>query len=441
MSAWLRSPYRSIGIYIGGANRACGDGNLSATWVSTVEAQGWNLAPLYVGLQAPCVTQGGLATIDPGLAGVEGTQAADDAVARAAHFGLRPGNPIYFDMEGYGRIASCIQTVQTFVSSWTAELHRQGYGSGVYGSSGSTITDQAAVYLNASYHLPDDIWFAHWNGCATDLDPAYIPNQYWPNHHRLHQYLGNTTETWGGVTINIDRDFDNGAVAGPGGVAVAGSPTCIGDAIEQKYLAMGGVSSFLGPSVGVVYQVGTGWGQNYANGAIYWSPGTGAHEVHGAILGHYQQLGGPAGALGFPTTDETGTPDTVGRYNHFQYGAMYWTPVTGAHEVLGWICAEWEALGWERSVVGYPITDETATPDGIGRFNHFQSGSIYWTPATGAHEVHGAIRSEWASLGWEHSFLGYPVTDEYTPIAGYRQSNFQHGWIRWNSITRVVSVS
>jgi uncharacterized protein with LGFP repeats len=46
-----------------------------------------------------------------------------------------------------------------------------------------------------------------------------------------------------------------------------------------------------------------------------------------------------------------------------------------------------------------PLTDESPTPDGIGRFNHFQGGSIYWTPGIGAHEVHGAIRDKWASMG------------------------------------------
>jgi hypothetical protein len=226
MSAWLSSPYRSIGIYIGGVNRACGDGNLSATWVSQVQGLGWNLAPLYVGLQAPCVSQGGLATIVPSAAAVEGVQAADDAAARAANFGLRAGSPIYFDMEGYGSSTSCSQTVEMFLSSWTAELHQRGYLSGVYGSSASTIADQASIYLNTAFHRPDDIWFANWNGCATDADPSYFPNQYWSNRQRLHQYVGNTTETWGRVTLNIDRDYDNGAVVGPGDVAVATSPSC-----------------------------------------------------------------------------------------------------------------------------------------------------------------------------------------------------------------------
>jgi uncharacterized protein with LGFP repeats len=56
-------------------------------------------------------------------------------------------------------------------------------------------------------------------------------------------------------------------------------------------------------------------------------------------------------------------------------------------------------MGWERSFLGYPVTDETGTPDGIGRFNHFSNAaSIYWTPSTGAWSIHGAIRDKWASL-------------------------------------------
>ena len=135
------------------------------------------------------------------------------------------------------------------------------------------------------------------------------------------------------------------------------------------------------------------------------------------IAAHYAELGGPTSLLGFPLTDETATPDGTGRFNHFTGGSIYWTPATGAHEVHGAIRDKWAALGWELGVAGYPLTDETATPDGTGRFNHFTGGSIYWTPATGAHEVYGAIREQWAAMGWERSVAGYPTTDE-TDIPG-----------------------
>src|SRR5260370_13056505 len=103
---------------------------------------------------------------------------------------------------------------------------------------------------------------------------------------------------------------------------------------------------------------------------------------------------------------------------------------TDAFQVSGAIRDKWVALGSEQSFLGSPVTNETVTPDGVGRFNHFQGGSIYWTPSTGAFEVHGAIRDKWAELGWEQSYLGYPVTDETPAPDGVgRYNNFQGGMI------------
>jgi len=58
-------------------------------------------------------------------------------------------------------------------------------------------------------------------------------------------------------------------------------------------------------------------------------PPSHAFEVHGDIRKKYDALGGPGGPLGLPLTDETATPDGVGRFNHFQGGSIYWTPRTG----------------------------------------------------------------------------------------------------------------
>jgi uncharacterized protein with LGFP repeats len=155
--------------------------------------------------------------------------------------------------------------------------------------------------------------------------------------------------------------------------------------------------------------------------------------VYGLINVRYLEMGAEASVLGRPVTDELGTPNGVGRYNHFANGSIYWSPNTGAHEVYGWIRHKWSELGWENSFLGFPVTGELGTPDGVGRYNHFEGGSIYWTPDTGAHEVHGAIRDLWASLGWETSGLGYPITDEL-PLndgSGGRISKFQGGVIKW----------
>jgi hypothetical protein len=148
------------------------------------------------------------------------------------------------------------------------------------------------------------------------------------------------------------------------------------------------------------------------------------------IRDRWIQLGGAKGFLGNPNTNVLTTPDRTGRYVHFAGGSIYWTPQSGAFEVHGDIRARWASVGWETTFLGYPTTDETRTPDGVGRYNHFQGGSIYWTPKTGAFEVHGAIEGRWAELGWERSFLGYPISNEYDWNGG-RRSDFQNGYIWW----------
>jgi len=214
--------------------------------------------------------------------------------------------------------------------------------------------------------------------------------------------------------------------------------TAPSSAILAHYTAVGGASSYLGQVNGAEYAVPGGRAQDFTGGRVYWSPGTGAHEVHGAILGHYLTMGGPSSALGLPTTDETGTPDRVGRFNHFQYGSIYWTPTTGAQSIQGAIKAKWAQDQWETGFLGYPLTDERTTPDGTGRYNHLQGGSLYWTPTAGAHSVQGAIRDSWAAQGWERGPLGYPTSDEY-PVPGGRQSDFQGGTLFWDATTGVVA--
>lgn len=158
---------------------------------------------------------------------------------------------------------------------------------------------------------------------------------------------------------------------------------------------------------------------------------TDGFAVYGEIKKKYDALGGRSGFLGKPLTDETGTPDGIGRYNVFDNGSIYWSPNTAAHEVHGNIRNKWQQFGWEQGVLGYPATDETTTPDGVGRYNHFENGSIYWTQQTDAWEVHGSIRDKWATLGWERSSLGYPTSDEHNLPGGGRVSKFQHGRICW----------
>ncbi len=81
--------------------------------------------------------------------------------------------------------------------------------------------------------------------------------------------------------------------------------------------------------------VGAWFGWTTATGvdvAVYFSPLSGAAEVHGAILGEYRAGGGPLGRLGYPTSDEHDEVDAAGnvtgRVNEFQWGSVFWDRTT-----------------------------------------------------------------------------------------------------------------
>ena len=190
--------------------------------------------------------------------------------------------------------------------------------------------------------------------------------------------------------------------------------------IHAKWQSLDGARGFLGKATTSVKPCpdGDGYFQHFKGGSIYFHSATGAHEVHGAIRSHWASLKWERGFLGYPVSDELVGRDEkgMGRYSHFQGGIVYWHPTTGAHEVHGAILRKYRELGEESSFLGYPTTDERKTPNPRGRFNHFQGGSIYWTGQTGAHEVHGLIRNYWAQNGWERNEdLGFPLTDELVP--------------------------
>jgi hypothetical protein len=137
------------------------------------------------------------------------------------------------------------------------------------------------------------------------------------------------------------------------------------------------------------------------------------------------------GALGGATGDIE-TIRACGAYRRrFQYGSIFY--VSGqseAYSVHGEIAAKYANLGEQNSALGYPVTDETGTPDGIGRYNHFERGSIYWKPSIGPHALWGAVRDAWASKGWERNAdLGYPITDLFSagPGGADQMVSFENG--------------
>ena len=118
------------------------------------------------------------------------------------------------------------------------------------------------------------------------------------------------------------------------------------------------------------------------------------YAVDGAIRATWLRLGGPTGLLGLPTTDRTPTPDGRGQFHHFEHGSIYWTPGWGAYAVYGLIRQRWAELGWERSALGFPVSDELPLPNSNGgRYSLFEHGIITWAPGQ-AQAVVGAHHYE-----------------------------------------------
>jgi hypothetical protein len=243
MDRWLASsPFLAVGIYIDGNSRACRNQTyLDATWVSTQLANGWRLLPITLGPQASCqprfprydddfkISPKANANGVFSTALQQGIAQASQSVAAATALGIAPGSTLWYDLEGFDHNnTNCRESALSFLSGWTQQIHALGYVSGVYSSAGSGIKalDDARVTRPTAFVLPDQIWIARWDGIASTTTP-YIRNSGWKPHARIKQYQGGHNETWGGVTINIDRnylDLGQGSVAPRevycGGIAV-----------------------------------------------------------------------------------------------------------------------------------------------------------------------------------------------------------------------------
>lgn len=232
---WKWSPYYDASLYLPGAlNRPKADMNLTAVWVSTVQAQGWGLIPIWVGQQAPCANASFPYEFTATNAASLGKSEADSAAAAASQLGVA-NSIIYKDIENYLTTnTQCGAAVTAYVGAWVGELHTLGYLAGVY-------TNPAPAQLNVATAspLPDAIWVAKYpvppaDGKATIWGLSPLPDNPWPSNQRMHQYQNynatSTGETYGGIAFVcpvdcIDRDIDDAPIAGGNGVKTYSSWT------------------------------------------------------------------------------------------------------------------------------------------------------------------------------------------------------------------------
>lgn len=217
MGAWREaSPYGAIGIYIGGRARSCAQPRLTRSWVRSVTAMGWDLLPIWVGSQSPCVgnERQRQFPIDADEADTQGESEAAQAVRTASALGILRGSPVYLDMEAYSTgSARCTNPVLDFTQGWDRGLRARGYFPGFYSSSDAGIRQIERARAAGRPDLPDLMWFARWNDSALLYSEPSLPGDVWRPHRRIHQYVGDSHETYEGYSLAIDRDVIDAPVA------------------------------------------------------------------------------------------------------------------------------------------------------------------------------------------------------------------------------------
>ncbi|MCL2554466.1 MAG: DUF1906 domain-containing protein [Actinomycetia bacterium] len=218
MDAWrAHSSYRAAGIYFGGRARACSSQrNLTPDWVRQTTGAGWNLLPIYVGSQAPCVegSNKNPYRIDSSAPSSEGTSEGKDAVGAAQALGIQPGSPLYLDMEAYDiSDSACKATTLAYVQAWDRQVHASGYVTGFYSSADSGVQHMDEARAAGKGDLPDVLWYGRWGVTPNVTSDPAISDAAWTPHARIHQYDGSITESHGGMSLNVDRNLVDAPVA------------------------------------------------------------------------------------------------------------------------------------------------------------------------------------------------------------------------------------
>ncbi|OLO77256.1 N-acetylmuramoyl-L-alanine amidase [Actinomyces oris] len=175
--------------------------------------------------------------------------------------------------------------------------------------------------------------------------------------------------------------------------------------------------------------------QRFEHGVGYWSPATGAQFVGEPVLSAWGSYGYQTGSMGYP---RSGGVVGVGGSRHqiFEGGIAYWRPGGRVSFIHGSILNAWAAAGWERSWLGLPTSNETASTKG-GVFQRFEHGVGYWSPATGAQFVGEPVLSAWGAYGYQTGSMGYPRSGGVAGFGGSRHQIFEGGIAYWRPGGRV----
>ena len=205
MRVWMReSPYVWVGYYL---QSPCFAG---AAWTgnrAALEAQGWGLAVLYVGQQAPGATPNSGRTGAPDcgkkpLTAAQGEIDGEQAVTVASADGFPTGSTIFLNVE---RADPFPPALGEYVRGWSRRVLARGFIAGMYAhklNAENVSAIQRETFSAANVTVTPPFWVANSIGFALGKLPAesgYGFATAWQNP-------SDANETWGGVTFRIDQN-------------------------------------------------------------------------------------------------------------------------------------------------------------------------------------------------------------------------------------------
>ena len=145
-----------------------------------------------------------------------------------------------------------------------------------------------------------------------------------------------------------------------------------------------GEAAWIGLPTAAEVAIGGGREQVFQGARMYWRTGSArACMVMGAILAKFLSTGATS-AWGFPVSDESDILNhanaAIGRISEFEHCSIYWSGGTGAAIVYGDIRDRYRSDGGPAGELGFPTSDESDVPGAAApaRINSFQHGSIVW---------------------------------------------------------------
>ncbi len=231
-------------------------------------------------------------------------------------------------------------------------------------------------------------------------------------------------------------------------------------AINAAWDKLGSSGSVLGVPVGDETYDGEAVTQAFSGGRVSWNrltkvfstvPPELAQQLAGtrvpndptaAINVAWRAAGGPSGPLGAKQGGQYPVGND-GLAQNFAGGKVFFSPATGANAVEGAILAKYESLGGPvGSDLGFPTANEAdggITPASrISTFSAADKPVIFWTPDHGAFVVRAAMKAAWDKLGGPKGKLGAPVEDQsvYRDVVSQK---FTGGKIAWDRAKNTFS--